>query len=338
MGSDRPQHILVTGGCGFVGSNFTRWVMRYQPDVCVTVLDKLTYAGRKENIVDLLGSRLSLVCGDVCDGDLLARIVPACDAVIHFAAETHNDRAIDDPSVFLHTNVEGTYQLLQACAAFGKRFHLVSTDEVYGDLGQNDPSRFTEVSPYRPSSPYSATKAAGDMLVHAWGRTYGVAATVSNCSNNYGPYQHVEKFIPRQITNLIDGKRPKLYGDGAHVRDWVHVDDHSSAVWRILTEGCPGETYLIGAEGERTNKSVLECILAAFGRPLDDYDIVADRPGHDRRYAVDAGKLRSELGWLPRYADFEKGLAGTIEWYRKNEAWWRPIKAATEEMYAKWAQ
>lgn len=213
------------------------------------------------------------------------------------------------------------------------RYHHVSTDEVYGDLALDDPARFTEETPYRPSSPYSSTKAASDHLVRAWHRTFGVRATISNCSNNYGPYQHVEKFIPRQITNILDGVHPKLYGDGRNVRDWIHTDDHSSAVWTILTKGEMGETYLIGADGERSNIDVLRAILERMGRPADDFDWVRDRPGHDRRYAIDSTKLRRELGWQPQHTDFSEGLDQTIAWYTENRAWWEPVKAATEAQY-----
>ena len=329
-----PERIVVTGGCGFVGSNFVRWVVREHPEVGVTVLDKLTYAGNRENIADLLGRRVELVVGDICDEELLDRVIPCHDAVVHFAAESHNDRSIADPDPFVQTNVVGTYRLLEACRRHDVRLHHVSTDEVYGDLALDDPARITEESPYRPSSPYASTKASSDMLVRAWSRTYGLRATISNCSNNYGPYQHVEKFIPRQVTNVLCGRRPRLYGDGRNVRDWIHVDDHSSAVWEILTRGRLGETYLIGADGERDNVTVLRDILQAMGRPEDDFDWVRDRPGHDRRYAIDASKLRRELGWEPKHADFAKGLAATIEWYRRNEAWWRPVKEATEARYA----
>lgn len=272
--------------------------------------------------------------GDICDAALLDELVPEADAVVHYAAESHNDNSIADPEPFLRTNVEGTYRLLEACRRHGKRLHHVSTDEVYGDLALDDPARFTEETPYRPSSPYSSSKAASDMLVRAWHRTYGLPVTISNCSNNYGPYQHVEKFIPRQITNILDGARPKLYGDGRNVRDWIHTEDHSSAVWAILTRGRVGETYLIGADGERDNVTVLRDILRAMGRPEDDFDWVRDRPGHDRRYAIDATKLRRELGWEPAHTDFAEGLAQTIAWYRGNEAWWRPAKEATEARYA----
>ena len=328
-----PKRIVVTGGCGFIGSNFVHHVVREHPGVHVTVLDKLTYAGNPENIAGLPADRVELVVGDICDAALVDRLVSETDAVVHYAAESHNDNSIADPSPFLETNVRGTYTLIEACRRHGVRYHHVSTDEVYGDLALDDPARFTEETPYRPSSPYSSTKAASDMLVRAWARTFGLAATISNCSNNYGPYQHVEKFIPRQVTNLIDGVRPRLYGDGRNVRDWIHTEDHSSAVWCILTRGRIGETYLIGADGELDNLTVLREILRAFGRPEDDFDWVRDRPGHDRRYAIDAAKLRTELGWEPRRTDFAAGLAGTIEWYRANEAWWRPAKEATEARY-----
>ena len=329
-----PKRIVVTGGCGFIGSNFVHHVVREHPGVHVTVLDKLTYAGNRENIAGLPADRVELVVGDICDAALVDRLVSETDAVVHYAAESHNDNSIADPSPFLKTNVEGTYTLIEACRKHGVRYHHVSTDEVYGDLALDDPARFTEETPYRPSSPYSSTKASSDLLVRAWCRTFGLKATISNCSNNYGPYQHVEKFIPRQITNIIDGVRPKLYGDGRNVRDWIHTEDHSSAVWRILTRGRIGETYLIGADGECDNLTVLREILKAFGRDEDDFDWVRDRPGHDRRYAIDATKLRRELGWEPKHTDFAAGLAGTIAWYRDNEAWWRPAKEATEARYA----
>ena len=313
-------------------------VVREHPGVRVTVLDKLTYAGNPENIAGLPADRVELVVGDVCDAELLDRLVPGHDAIVHYAAESHNDNSIADPGPFLRTNVEGTFRLLEACRRHGVRYHHVSTDEVYGDLALDDPARFTEETPYRPSSPYSSTKASSDMLVRAWARTYGLRATISNCSNNYGPYQHVEKFIPRQITNIIDGVRPKLYGDGRNVRDWIYTEDHSSAVWEILTRGRIGETYLIGADGERSNIDVLRAILAAMGKDPDNFDWVRDRPGHDRRYAIDPAKLRRELGWEPRHTNFAEGLERTIAWYRDNEAWWRPAKEATEARYREQGQ
>ena len=228
----------------------------------------------------------------------------------------------------------GTFQILEAVRKHEKRLHHVSTDEVYGDLELDDPKRFTEDTPYNPSSPYSASKAGSDHLVRAWVRSFGVRATLSNCSNNYGPWQHIEKFIPRQITNMIDGVLPKVYGDGLNVRDWIHADDHSSAVLRILEQGRIGETYLIGADGEKSNLEVVTAILKYFGRGPDDIEFVTDRAGHDRRYAIESGKLRAELGWAPRFQDFEAGLADTIEWYVAHEDWWRPAKQATEAAYA----
>lgn len=327
-----PKKIIVTGGCGFIGSNFVRWVVD-NTDCDVVVLDKLTYAGNKENIAGLPADRVELIVGDICDAELLDAIVPCADAIVHYAAESHNDNSILDPGAFLRTNVEGTYCLLEACRKYKKRFHHVSTDEVYGDLALDDPARFTEETPYHPSSPYSSTKAASDLLVRAWSRTYGVPVTISNCSNNYGPYQHVEKFIPRQITNIICGIRPKLYGGGKNVRDWINVNDHSSAVWTVLTKGRLGETYLIGADGEKSNIDVLRAILHAFELPEDDFDWVKDRPGHDRRYAIDSSKLQNELGWRPDHICFDEGLMQTIQWYRDNTAWWLPVKEETEAKY-----
>lgn len=332
------KNIIVTGGCGFIGSNFVHYVVNNHPEVHVTVLDKLTYAGNKENIAGLPEDRVELVVGDICDKELLDKLVPGHDAIVHYAAESHNDNSIANPEPFLRTNVEGTYCLLEACRKYDVRYHHVSTDEVYGDLALDDPARFTEETPYNPSSPYSSTKAASDLLVRAWTRTYGLKTTISNCSNNYGPYQHVEKFIPRQITNIICGIKPKLYGDGLNVRDWIHTEDHSSAVWTILTKGKLGETYLIGTDGEKNNIDVLHAILKGMGKDENDFDWVKDRPGHDRRYAIDSAKLRTELGWQPQHTNFEEGLAQTIQWYKDNESWWRPAKEATEAKYAKQGQ
>jgi dTDP-glucose 4,6-dehydratase len=277
---------------------------------------------------------VQLVVGDIAEASVVDPLVAQHDAVVHFAAESHNDNSLTDPSPFIRTNLLGTFTILEAVRKAGTRLHHVSTDEVYGDLELDDPARFTESTPYNPSSPYSASKAGSDHLVRAWVRSFGVQATISNCSNNYGPWQHIEKFIPRQITNVIDGGRPKLYGAGLNVRDWIHADDHSSAVWTILNRGAVGETYLVGADGEQNNLDVVRMILAHFGRPEDDFDHVNDRAGHDLRYAIDSSKLRSELGWQPQFADFESGLARTIEWYQANEAWWRPSKQLTEATYA----
>jgi len=327
------KNILVTGAAGFIGSNFVHWVVEHEPSVHITVLDKLTYAGNRANLADIPENRMDFVHGDICDGKLLSELFPKADAVVHFAAESHNDNSIANPDPFVETNVVGTYRLLEAARAFDVRFHHISTDEVYGDLALDDPARFTEETPYHPSSPYSSTKAASDMLVRAWHRTYGVRVTISNCSNNYGPYQHIEKFIPRQITNLLSGLRPKLYGDGKNVRDWIHTEDHSSAVWAILNDGRIGETYLIGADGEKSNIDVLRAILRSMGYAEDDFDWVRDRPGHDRRYAIDSTKLRRELGWEPIHTDFDGGLAATIEWYETHRDWWQGVKEATEAKY-----
>lgn len=329
----QPKNMIVTGGAGFIGSNFCHYVAEHHPEVHITVLDKLTYAGNPANLDGIDADRCELVVGDICDAELVDRLFAQNDCCVHFAAESHNDNSIADPSPFLKTNVEGTYTLLQAARKHDVRLHHISTDEVYGDLALDDPARFTEETPYRPSSPYSSTKASSDLLVRAWVRTFGVRATISNCSNNYGPRQHVEKFIPRQITNIIDGIRPKLYGDGLNVRDWIHTEDHSSAVWEILTRGRIGETYLIGADGEKSNIDVLHAILKGMGKDPDDFDWVKDRPGHDRRYAIDSTKLRRELGWRPKHTDFASGLAQTIKWYEDNEDWWRPVKEATEAKY-----
>lgn len=329
-----PHRLVITGGAGFIGSNLAHYVASCHPKVRITVLDALTYAGNIHNLDGIDPARLTFVHGNICDAGLVDKVFSQADCCVHFAAESHNDNSIADPRPFLKTNVEGTFTLLQAVRKHGVRFHHISTDEVYGDLALDDPSRFTERTPYNPSSPYSSNKASSDMLVRAWTRTYGIKATISNCSNNYGPRQHIEKFIPRQITNILSGIRPKLYGDGRNVRDWTHVDDHSSAVWEILTRGTIVETYLIGADGERSNIDVLRLILRAMGRAEDDFDWVRDRPGHDRRYAIDPSKLRAELGWRPRHVGFCKGLLETIRWYEENEAWWRPAKVAMEEKYA----
>lgn len=329
--------ILVTGGAGFIGSNFVEHLVR-ETEASVTVLDKLTYAANREAIDALPQGRVRLVVGDVADADTVDPLVAEHDAVVHFAAESHNDNSLNDPSPFVHTNLIGTFTLLEAVRRHGTRFHHVSTDEVYGDLALDDPERFTESTPYNPSSPYSSTKAGSDLLVRAWVRSFGVPATLSNCSNNYGPYQHVEKFIPRQITNVLDGRRPKLYGQGLNVRDWIHTEDHSRAVHTILRDGKIGETYLIGADGEKNNREVVETILEIMGQPTDAYDLVTDRPGHDLRYAIDSTKLRTELGWEPRFTDFRSGLEATVTWYRDHEDWWRPMKESVEARYAEAGQ
>jgi dTDP-glucose 4,6-dehydratase len=325
--------LLITGGAGFIGSNFVHHILKHRPDYTVTVLDKLTYAGNKENLAEAPSSRCKLVEGDICDESLVDGLVASHDAVVHFAAESHNDNSLVGPRPFLDTNIVGTYVLIEAARKHNKRYHHISTDEVYGDLELDDPNRFTEDTPYNPSSPYSSTKAGSDLLVRAWVRSFGLQATISNCSNNYGPYQHVEKFIPRQITEILEGRKPKLYGEGKNVRDWIHTEDHSSAVLTILEKGKIGETYLIGADGEKDNKHVIEMILSTMGKDTSGYEHVNDRPGHDMRYAIDSTKLRTELGWAPQYTDFEQGLKQTIDWYTNHEGWWKPQKHTTETKY-----
>ena len=327
------MRLLVTGGAGFIGANFVHHTLRAHPEHSITVLDALTYAANEASLASVR-DRIEFVRSSITDAEVVDRLVANTDVVVHFAAESHNDNSLADPSPFLQTNVIGTYTILEAVRKHGVRLHHISTDEVYGDLELDDPAKFTPETPYNPSSPYSSTKAGSDLLVRAWVRSFGIHATISNCSNNYGPYQHVEKFIPRQITNVLSGLRPKLYGAGENVRDWIHVDDHNSAVHAILEQGRSGETYLIGADGEKNNREVLGLILELLGRPSDAFDSVTDRAGHDLRYAIDASKLRDELGWKPQYTDFRDGLAATIDWYRDNESWWQPLKEQVEAVYA----
>ena len=324
--------ILVTGGAGFIGSNFVQHTVQQHPEHEVTVLDALTYAGNQASLAPVAG-QVSFVPGDITDAGLVGRLVAGTDVVVHFAAESHVDNSLHDPGPFLQTNVVGTYVILEAVRQHGRRLHHISTDEVFGDLALDAQAKFTESTAYDPSSPYSATKASSDMLVRAWVRSYGVQATISNCANNYGPYQHVEKFIPRQVTNILAGQRPRLYGAGENVREWTHVDDHNAAVHLILESGRIGETYLIGSGDERSNREILGLILELMDADPDGFDHVRDRPGHDLRYSNDSTKIRTELGWQPRYGDFRAGLAATIEWYRHNEWWWKPQKDATEERY-----
>jgi dTDP-glucose 4,6-dehydratase len=331
------MRLLVTGGAGFIGANFVHYTLREHPDHAITVLDALTYAGNEASLAPVR-DRIEFVRGSVSDAGLVDDLVGRSDAVVHFAAESHNDNSLTDPSPFVQTNLVGTFTILEAVRKHDVRLHHISTDEVYGDLELDDPAKFTPETSYNPSSPYSATKAGSDLLVRAWVRSFGVRATISNCSNNYGPYQHVEKFIPRQITNVLSGRRPKLYGAGENVRDWIHVDDHNAAVHAVLERGRTGETYLIGADGERSNREVLQLVLELMGRPADAFDHVTDRAGHDLRYAIDATKLRDDLGWQPRYTDLRDGLAATIDWYRHNEAWWRPLKDRVETAYAERGQ
>lgn len=331
------KKLLVTGGAGFIGSNFVHYTLKNHPEYNITVIDKLTYAGNPDNLDSVL-DRIDFVTGDICDRELMNRLVADTDIVVHFAAESHNDNSLRNPWPFIQTNLVGTASILEAVRKYEKRLHHISTDEVYGDLEIDDPKKFTETTPYNASSPYSSTKAGSDLLVKAWVRSFGINATLSNCSNNYGPYQHIEKFIPRQITNILSGITPKLYGTGEQVRDWIHVDDHNSAVHTILNKGRSGELYLIGADGEQNNKYIIETILELMGKDKTAYEHVNDRPGHDQRYAIDSSKLRAELGWTPTYTNLREGLQATIDWYSQNEAWWKSEKAKVEAAYAEQGQ
>jgi dTDP-glucose 4,6-dehydratase len=331
------MRLLVTGGAGFIGANFVHYTLKNRPEYEITVLDLLTYAG-DESTLEPVRHKINFVKGDIADKELVDKLVAENDVVVHFAAESHNDNSLRNPWPFIQTNLVGTATILEAVRRYDRRLHHISTDEVYGDLAIDSPEKFTENTPYNPSSPYSSTKAGSDLLVKAWVRSFGVKATLSNCCNNYGPYQHIEKFIPRQITNILSGIKPKLYGTGEQVRDWIHVDDHNAAVHAILDKGKVGELYLIGANGERNNKEMVETILDLMGKKKDDYDHVNDRPGHDQRYAIDNSKIVKELGWQPKYTDLTEGLRATVKWYEDNRLWWQPKKAQVEAAYAKQGQ
>ncbi|WP_151529321.1 MULTISPECIES: dTDP-glucose 4,6-dehydratase [Corynebacterium] len=323
------MHLVVTGGAGFIGANFVRRTRLTRPEVeRITVLDALTYAANPDS---LAGTDAQLVQGTICDEQLVDEVLHDADLLVHFAAESHNDNSIDHPEVFARTNVEGTVTLAKCAVAHGVRMHHISTDEVYGDLPLDSAERFQVDSPYRPSSPYSASKAASDHMIRAFVRSYGLQATISNCSNNYGPYQHPEKFIPRQILKLLQGESVRLYGDGRNVRDWIHVDDHNDAVWRIIDAGKIGSTYLIGADGEASNRDVAELLVEIIGGGAIEY--VRDRPGHDRRYAIDPSSTE-ELGWAPAHTTLRAGLEETVEFYRRNPQWWQAAYARSEELYA----
>lgn len=329
--------MLVTGGAGFIGANFVHYTLANKPDYKITVIDKLTYAGNPANVEKVL-DKIEFVTGDICDAELMDKLMAENDIVVHFAAESHNDNSLRDPWPFMQTNFIGTYTILEAVRKHKKRMHHISTDEVFGDLALDATEKFHEEYPYNPSSPYSASKASSDHLVRAWVRSFGVQATITNCANNYGPYQHVEKFIPRQITEVLEGRKPKLYGKGENVREWTHVDDHNAAVHLVLEKGKIGDTYLIGSGDERSNKEIVEMILEIMGQPKDAYDHVNDRAGHDLRYSNNSDKLRGELGWKPQYNDLHDGLTATIQWYKENEWWWKPQKEAVEAAYAKQGQ
>ncbi len=308
--------VLVTGGAGFIGSNFVHRTLATKPDIEISILDALTYAGRLSNLSGTL-ERVQFTQGDIKDSVLVDRLVGESELVIHFAAESHNDNSLNNPLPFVETNVLGTYELIQACIKHDVRFHHISTDEVFGDLPLDGTECFTPDSPINPSSPYSSTKAASDLLVKAWIRSFGLKATISNCSNNYGPRQHEEKLIPRTVLHAAAGIKPKVFGNGLNVRDWIHVDDHNDGVWSIIEKGQLGQTYLLGANGERTNLQVVTAILRELKLPDDFIEFVPDRQGHDLRYAIDASKTIAELGWAPQHASFEDGLGPIVAHYAK---------------------
>jgi len=332
------MRILVAGGAGFIGSNFIRYILGAHGDWSVVNVDKLTYAGNLANLEDMAGEpRYRFHRADICDAAGIARIFAEekPEAVVNFAAETHVDRSIDDPALFLRTNILGTQVLLDAARkAKVARYLQISTDEVYGSLGAT--GHFTEESPLKPNSPYAASKTSADLLVRAYGKTFGLPALVTRCSNNYGPYQFPEKLIPFFVTLLHEGKPVPVYGDGMNVRDWIHVDDHSRAVDAVLRRGRPGEIYNVGGGNERTNIEITKLLIAAMGKDERSMKFVPDRPGHDRRYAIDDAKIRAELGVVPR-VPFEEGLRGTVRWYIDNEPWWRAVQSGEyQSFYDRW--
>lgn len=325
--------LLVTGGAGFIGSNFVHYMLKTYPDCEIINLDVLTYAGNLENLKELENEpRHKFVKGDICDAELVNKLVAEVDAVVHFAAESHVDRSILDSAAFVRTNVIGTHTLLEAARKAGnKRFHHVSTDEVFGSLGAQDPA-FNEATPYDPRSPYSASKAGSDHLVRAYFHTHGLPVTISNCSNNYGPFHFPEKLIPLIITNLMEGKKIPIYGDGLNVRDWLYVEDHCRAIDTILQKGKIGETYCVGGDGEKTNLEIAKKILELLCRDESWIEYVADRKGHDKRYAINFSKIKTELGWTPQVT-FEEGIEKTVKWFQEHEAWWRNIKSGEYQEY-----
>lgn len=333
--SSRKSAILVTGGAGFIGSNFIHYWLKNHPEDHLINLDKLTYAGNLNSLKDIENlNNYTFVEGDICDSELVNRIMDDCDRVVHFAAESHVDRSILDPSTFIQTNVIGTHILLEAALKNKiKRFHHISTDEVFGSLELKTKTQFSEQTNYNPRSPYSASKAASDHLVRAYGETYGLPFTLTNCSNNYGEYHFPEKLFPLAITNLIEGKKVPIYGDGLNVRDWLYVQDHCSGIDRVLTDGKVGETYLIGGLTEDiSNLEIIKMILKLMNQNEEMIEFVSDRPGHDRRYSVDWSKIKNELGWKPS-VDIEQGLAKTIKWYQENKQWWLPLKQQNQKYF-----
>lgn len=327
--------LLVTGGAGFIGSNFIHYWLNSHSDDQIVNIDKLTYAGNPENLKDIEENpNYSFIKGDICEETVVKKAMDGIDIVVHFAAESHVDRSIMDPAIFVKTNVLGTQVLLDAALdAKVKRFHQISTDEVFGALDLNTPEKFSDLTPYNPRSPYAASKAAADHLVRAYHITYGLPITITNCADNFGPYQYPEKLISLAITNLLEGKKVPVYGDGLYVRDWLYVQDHCSAIELVLQKGKVGETYLIGTdEPEIPNIEVVKRIIKALGKSEDMYEFVKDRPGHDRRYAIDASKIKVELGWSPKY-NFDEALEITIKWYQNQKDWWKKLKGSSYDDY-----
>ncbi len=332
--------LLVTGGAGFIGCNFIRYWLRKYPKDKIINFDKLTYAGHLSSTKDFAQSpNYKFIKGDITNPKAVLKAMEGVDCVVHFAAESHVDRSIVGPANFVKTNVLGTQVLLDAALKCKvKIFHHVSTDEVFGSLSLEEKEKFRETTPYNPNSPYSASKAASDHLVRAYHKTYGLPVNITNTSNNYGPFQDPEKFIPRMITNLIDNKKLPIYGDGKNVRDWLYVEDHLRAIELVVRSGKKGETYLVGGlKKDLSNLDIAGKLIKIFGKDKSYIKLVKDRPGHDRRYAIDSSKIRRELGWEPKF-DIDFWLEKTVEWYKKNEWWWRPLKKKAEELYAKTEQ
>src|SRR3989338_8344035 len=327
--------LLITGGAGFIGSNFVHYWIKHHPGDEIVVLDKLTYAGNLENL-GLVKDKITFVQGDICDEKIVGESLIVVDDVVHFAAESHVDRSIIDPDVFVRTNVLGTNVLLHQSKIAGvQRFHHISTDEVFGSIALTEDKIWTEESSYNPRSPYSASKAASDHLVRAYGATYNLPFTISNCANNYGPYLYPEKLLSLAITNVLEGKKIPVYTPGNQIRDWLHVEDHCRAIDSVLSKGKPGETYCVGGEGkELSNLEVAKKICSLMRVGEDQIELVKDRPGHDARYAVDSSKIKKELGWKPKI-NFENGLRQMIEWYRAHESWWKPLKERSRKYYKK---
>ncbi|HVM91096.1 MAG TPA: dTDP-glucose 4,6-dehydratase [Verrucomicrobiae bacterium] len=319
------MRLLVTGGAGFIGTNFVRYWLAHHPEDTVVNVDALTYAGNPENVRGLDPDRHQFIHGDIRNADDVRRAMQGADMVVHFAAESHVDRSIEGSRIFLETNILGTHTLLEEARRMGvKRFHHVSTDEVFGALELDEPTRFNEATPYDPRSPYSASKAGSDHLVRAYFHTHGLPVTISNCSNNYGPYHFPEKLIPLMIVNALRDLPLPVYGDGKNVRDWIHVEDHCAGIEAVLLKGKVGETYCLGGNAERANMDVVKQILKILGKPESLITFVEDRKGHDRRYAIDSSKAKAELGWEPKKT-FEQGLEETVAWFRQNESWWKPL-------------